>query len=330
MTVQVTILGMGQIGASIGLALQERKDILFRRGYDRELGVARQAQSRGAVDKVHINLPNAVSKADIVLLTLPVSEVRGMLEIIAPDLKEDAVVMDTSPVKQPVAAWMREILPPRRHYVGLTPVLRPDYLFSQDSGVQAARADLFRDTPLLIAAPPGTPSDAIKLAADLTRLIGATPLFAELTEVDSLMASTHLLPQLLSAALINATVGQPGWREGRKLAGRSYTEVSAPIAHLDAPAALGHAAVLNREHMLRVLDGFIAALQHMRKDIESEDAPALSRRLERARAGRERWWAQRMSADWTTADLPEADVPSASDFFGRLLGINRRKKRPQE
>ncbi|RMF48028.1 MAG: prephenate dehydrogenase [Anaerolineae bacterium] len=326
MTVEITILGLGQIGTSIGLALQGREDILYRRGYDNELGTARQAQSRGAVDKVHINIPNAVSNADVVLLTLPMSEIRPMLQTIAADLKEDAVVMDTSPVKQAVSGWVKELLPPGRHYVGLTPVLHPDFLFSQDSGMQAASADLFHDTPMLIAAPPGTPSQAVKLAADLTRLLGAVPLFAELVEVDSLMASTHILPQLLSAALINATVDQPGWREGRKLAGRPYTEVSAPIAHLDAPEALGQAAVLNRENTLRVLDGFIAVLQRMRADVEAADNESLTSRLQRAREGRERWWAQRLAADWSSPETPASTLPSASEIFGRLLGINRRQR----
>ena len=70
-----------------------------------------------------------------------------------------------------------------------------------------------------IVSPPQTDSGAIKLAADLTRLVGADPLFADPVEVDGLMSATHLLPQLLAAALLNATIDQPGWREAQKLAG---------------------------------------------------------------------------------------------------------------
>ncbi len=36
MTIQITILGLGQVGTSIGLALAEKKDAIVRVGNDRE------------------------------------------------------------------------------------------------------------------------------------------------------------------------------------------------------------------------------------------------------------------------------------------------------
>ncbi len=325
MTVELTIVGIGQIGASIGLALQEHTNLIHRRGYDKELGIAHSAQKRGALDKVYLNLPNAISKADIVLLALPINEIRRTLEIIAPDLKEGAVVIDTSPVKSAVAAWAQELLPPERYYVGLTPVLQPAYLYASAFGEEAAQADLFRNTPMLITAPVGTASEAVKLAADLTRLLGATALFAELVEVDSMMAATHILPQLLAASLVNATAGQPGWLDARKLAGRAYTEVTAPLSALSVEA-LGEAALLNRENILRIIDTFMSALTYLRNDIEHGDQEALGKRLARAQQERERWWKQRLESDWVNADLPEVKLPSASQIFSRFLGVERRDR----
>lgn len=330
MTVKITIIGLGQIGTSIGLALKDQGDLLERRGFDRELGIARKAEKAGALDRVYINLPNAVSEADIVFLSLPMNEVHETLKLIAPDLREGAVVMDSAPVKGVTAAWTAELLPEGCYYVGLVPVINPAYLHTVDSGLEAAHADLFRDTPMLIAAPPGTASAAIKLAADLTRLLGATPLFAELVEVDSLMASTHILPQLIAAALVNATVDQPGWPEGRKLAGRAYAEVTGPISHMSKPEALANSAIVNRDNMLRTIDGFIGSLQSLRSDINDNDQEKLRDRLQRAYQGREMWWRERMSADWTNGQLPTAELPTASEIFGRLLGLGRKRSDGQD
>ena len=72
MTVQVTILGLGQIGASIGLALGEHKDLVRRIGNDTEPKIARRAEKMGAIDHVIFNLPSAVRHADLVILALPV------------------------------------------------------------------------------------------------------------------------------------------------------------------------------------------------------------------------------------------------------------------
>lgn len=326
--VNITIVGMGQIGTSIGLALAGHKDLVYRIGHDRELSVARQAEKMGALDRVAINLPSAVREADLVILSLPTDQIRETIAIIANDLKEDAVLMDTAPVKEMVASWAKELLPEKRHYVGLTPVINPAYLHEVGSGLKAAHSDLFRQGMIAVVAPPYTASEAIKLAADLARLLGSTHLFAEPVEIDSLMAATHILPQLLAAALLNSTVDQPGWREGRKLAGRAFAEVTSPIVQLGEPDALSSAALLTQGNTLRVLDGLIAALQTLRSDIKSQDSEALGKRLERARQSRETWWAQRMAADWVTEENgPPADMPKSSDWFGRLIGMGGRKSR---
>jgi len=326
MTVKITIVGLGQIGGSVGLALKEHQELVHRTGHDLELSVARQAKKMEAIDKVAVNLPSAVRDADLVLLSLPMDQIRETLELIAPDLKENAVVMDTGPVKEVMAAWASEMLPSDRYYVGLTPVLNPMYLHAADSGLEAAHIDLFRDGLMAIVAPVRTPSEAIKLAADLTRLLGADPLFADPLEIDSLMAATHIMPQLLAATLLNATVDQPGWREGRKVAGRAYAEVTGPVAHMSEPRALGSSAMLSKENVLRAVDSVIAGLQTLRKDLEAENGPALEKRLNRAYQGRQKWWDQRQAANWAAEDFPAVGPSSASEVFGRILGLRRRDK----
>jgi prephenate dehydrogenase len=76
MAVNITIIGLGQIGTSVGLALADKTELVYRLGHDRELGKARKAKKMGALDKVSLNLPSAVRDADLVLLALPVGSVR--------------------------------------------------------------------------------------------------------------------------------------------------------------------------------------------------------------------------------------------------------------
>ncbi len=327
MAIQITIVGLGQIGSSIGLALGKHETTFLRVGHDRDPEVADKAQKIGAVDRTMLNLPSAVREADVVVLSLPMDQIRDTLGFIAQDLKEGAVVLDTGPVKEAVAMWAGELLPPGRYYIGLTPVINPEYLHATDRGVEAARDDLFKQGLLAIATPPGTVSEAIKLAADLARLLGAVPLFVDPLEIDGLMSATYIIPQLLAAALLNATVDQPGWHEARKVAGRAFAEVTGPIAQLSETSPLLTSAILSRENVIRSLDGVIASLQAMRSDLAQGDADALQNRLERALRGRGEWWQQRQAANWeeaqTKSKLPKPESP---DFFGRLLGIRRRPK----
>lgn len=326
MAVQLTIVGMGQIGTSVGLALADQTEVIYRLGHDRDIRIARRAEKMGALDKVSINLPSAVEKADMVLLALPLDQIRETLEIVRDDLKEGAVVMDTGPAKQVVAAWVEELLPPGRFYVGLSPVLNPVYLHDTDYGPEAAHPDLFRDGLIGIVSPPGVPSEGIKLAADLTRLLGANPLFADPLEMDGLVAATHILPQLMAASLLNATLGQPGWQEGRKVAGRSYAEVTAPVMYPTEPKTLTAAAMLNRENVMRVLDSLVASMNAIRNDLSNEDSEALEERLIRAREGRKVWLQGRMTANWAAEEVSTVEAPTVSEMFGRFIGRGRKKE----
>lgn len=331
MTVQISIIGLGQIGASIGLALAGQPDRLRRVGHDKSIEAARKAEKLGALDKVEINLHNAVRGADLVILALPMDQIRSTLELIAIDLKEGAVVMDTGPVKQAVVAWAGEVIPHERYYVGLTPVLNPVYLQGFETGPDAAHADLFKGGVVAIVAPPRTDSNAIKLATDLVQLLGATPLFADPLEVDSLMAATHLLPQLMASALLSITVNRPGWMEGRKIAGRHYASVAGPMHFLPGSEALRSAVLLNRENTLRMLDAMIASLQEVRTEVDTQQDQALEERFQQAMDDWAKWWGERQASEWRDSEAFPADntLPRQS-IFGNLFGFGNKPKPPDK
>jgi len=320
MTVKITIIGLGKIGTSVGLALSKHTNQLYRTGHDIHPEHARHAQKMGAIDKVMYNLPSSVADADVVLLALPMDQIRETMEIIASDLKDGAVVMDTAPVKQAVAGWAQEFLKPGRYYIGLSPVFNSQYLFDAGTGGEGAREDLFQKGVMGIVAPRGTASAAIKLATDLVTLLGAKPLFMDMLEVDSLMAAVHLLPQLLSASLTAITINQPGWLEGRKLAGALYAQSSSALTTGDTPEALNQAIQLSQEHVTRLLDRMIEQLQMMREAVQGTEVE-LVKTLKTAREGRGQWLEQRAEGEWPE-QLSQPEMPTAGSemrrwFLGR-------------
>ena len=328
MPVQITIIGLGQVGSSIGLALAGQPNIK-RVGHDKDYEVGRQAQKNGVVDEFKINLPASVSEANVVILSLPLSEIRETLGYIAQDLHEGTVVIDTAPAKATVTAWFQELIPQGRYYVGLAPAMGAGYLHSTELGSQAARADLFTKGLFVVNAPHGTPGEAVKLATDLVSLLGAQALISDSVEADGLLASTHILPQLASAALLDATVDQPGWAEARKLAARPYASATSAAAYHDEAKSLSEAALVNRENIVRVLDVYMASLQRLRDQIQEDDGKAVAEFLEDAVKARERWLSERTRADWQTLESPK--VESFGDklshmFVGNIMERTKKRK----
>jgi prephenate dehydrogenase len=328
MATQITIIGLGQIGASLGLALADRKDSIVRIGHDANSYAAKQAKKMGAVDKTVRNLYKSIKGSDAVFLALPLDEIQETLALIAGDLKEDCLLLDTAPIKTAIEKWVAELLPPRRHYVGLTPIINPQYLHGVEHGVDAAHEDLFKNGLLAIVTPQGSDSGAVKFATDLAYLVGATPLYVDAAEVDSYMAATHILPNILGAALLGTTVDQPGWRDGGKFAGRGYAQVTSPVEFFGPPKAAASAALNNPENTQRVLDEMIRYLQEVKQVIEDQDAESLTAGFKHLDEERLRWLQMRLSADWES-DQDKVDIPSSSEFFGQIL-LGRTRKRKKE
>ena len=324
MSIQITILGLGQIGASIGLALEKHKDKIKRVGLDREVNISKRAKKLGAVDDVKINLGAAVRKADIVILAMPADQVRETLEVIAEDLQEDTIIMDTSPMRQAVTDWASDLLPSGRFYIGISPVINPEHLRDTDTGLDAAHADMFERGMMVITAGQHTPEPAIKAATTLTGLLGATPHFADVAEMDGIMAAIQVLPYLSAAALLNATLDQPGWQDARKFANRAYVDGTAVANIVGGGNALRDAAMLNAKNSVRVLDRMISSLQQIRGHLVDGDNEALGTLLDDAWKGRDAWMAQRLSANW----IVESDVkmPSNSSMMGQMFGFKPRPK----
>jgi prephenate dehydrogenase len=329
MAIQVALIGLGQIGASFGMAMANQKPPIQRIGHDLEIGIARQAEKKGAVDKTSFSLPGSVREADFVILSIPLDQVRPTLEVIAPDLRENCVVFDTSPVKRRVLEWAQEALPPNRHFIGLTPVLNGMYLQASETGIAAAHADLFKQGMLAIVSLPGTPERALRLATDLAVLVGADHMFIDPLEVDSMMAALHLLPQLSAAALVQATIKQPGWIDARKLSGRAFAGQVQAVNNSDTPAALATAAVYNRENTTRVIDNLIEALYNLRDAIQEENLDGVTDQLAKAQAAHLEWLGDRLQGNWMAKESAQSstEMPGAGDVLGRLIGIRPKDSR---
>ncbi|HVM71206.1 MAG TPA: prephenate dehydrogenase/arogenate dehydrogenase family protein [Anaerolineales bacterium] len=331
MTVKVVIIGLGQVGASIGLALANHKDQVTTIGYDASGEVNHKAQKMGAVERIGHGLYDSVGQADMVILALPLDQVHETLQSMAQDVREEAVVLDTAPVKTAVAGWVEQSLPPKRHYVGLTLALNPLLLDESGTGIDAARPDLFQNGLAAITAPHGTAGEALKLAASFVTLLGARPFFADPAEIDGIMATVHTLPALAAAALTETVVRQPGWDDIRKMAGHPFMSA---MRQLEAEKALAEVAQANRGNTLRVLDEYISTLQSLREAIAGETAPSLQERLSANLKELVRWQRARLNNDWKSSALPKPEIPTFNDLLRQQVGLGRlfgkRFKKPED
>lgn len=329
MTIQITIIGLGEIGASVGLALRYQKQELTRVGADYLKSAEEAAKRADAVDQIEHNIPTAVRNADIVILAIPGSELESTLELIDSELKADATIVDFSLNKQRAYRAAKKYLSKPDHFISVHPGLNRAAFDDPADGWRAAREDLFKGGTLTIAALGSTDPEVVELAQDLASLLGAHCAFADLAEIDGSTAHSELAPAIAGCAFSAASYRANGWTDQRKTGGKPFYQLSALVTGDRSASSLADDLIANRENCVAALQDAVAVLKEIRDALNAEDAETLTRLIEEAKTGREKWLTDYERAVWRKENEPKMERASLGDslgqfFFGALA--NRKKK----
>jgi prephenate dehydrogenase len=186
---------------------------------------------------------------------------------------------------------------------------------------------LFQNALFCLVPAPDADAEAVKLATDLVRILGAKPVFFDAAEHDGLMAAVDHLPAALSLTLMQMVVSQPTWRELRKVAGQSF-EASTRLASSD-PAAFVDMCMSNRDNLVRWIDTYISSLTLLRQQLTNDQAEELTKGYTRALEERNKWLVDRAQGYWdegTRAEMPER--PNLMDtFLGTFWRRDRKRSK---
>ena len=315
---RVAIIGADCISVSIALRLKALKDPPSIAGYDIDTVSADLARAKGAFDQAERKLDGAVKDADLVIVAVPLSTLQETFAAIAPHLKPGCLVTDTAPLKTPVMRWARELLPEGTHFVGGHLIPNPAVAGTgRLEGLEDARAGLLKDALYCLTPRTGTASRVIDAFTDLADMLEAQPFFIDVTEHDGLQAGVEGLPNLLSVALLLATVDTPGWREMRRFAGYRFAAATGAAVDAQEPQT---ALFLNRENVLLRLNGLLTALVRLRGLLTEGDNETLQEIFATAGEGRAGWIRERERGAWRRESAVTMNqVPTAGTRIARLF-----------
>lgn len=277
---QVAILGLGLMGGSLGLALRKPGTRWRVRAYARREETRRRALEIGACDEVFSAPEAAAREASLVVICVPVRASLDLLAACAPVLGEGAVVTDVGSTKR----WIMERAPQflaasRATFVGSHPMAG-----SERDGLDAARADLYRNA--VVAVTPGNaPAQAVIKVSAFWRDLGAQVCLLDPETHDRLVARTSHLPHV-AAALLADVVGREGVMESlARLTGRGFADTTR-VAQ-GPPSVWRDVLETNADMVLRELTVFEERLASVKKALETGDFNAVEEILTRARLRRQ-------------------------------------------
>jgi prephenate dehydrogenase len=213
---RLSIIGVGLLGGSIGMAVKSAVTDCEIVGYGHRQETLERAEQVGAIDRGTGDLKSAVTDADLVILCTPVGLLAEMLRGISGFLRPGAIVTDVGSTKASVAAAAVKILPRGVEFVGSHPIAG-----SEKRGVEFARADLFRNSLCIVTPSDSTPASAVEDVEGFWRMLGMHTCRMTPADHDRALAEVSHLPHALAAALV--TMQSP---EAMALAGKGFLDTT--------------------------------------------------------------------------------------------------------
>jgi len=283
---KITLVGVGLLGGSLGLAIKQRHLARRVEGYVRREASVAESRGRGAVDRATLDLASAVSGADLVVLCTPLGQMRPLVERMLPALKRGAIVTDVGSTKAGVVRQLERLVASAgAHFVGSHPMAG-----GEKTGVAAARADLFERAICIVTPTRRTHPAARRCVEALWRGVGGRVLRLSPAQHDRLVSRSSHLPHLLAATLVTcvldarrsplqAAVCANGFRDTTRIASGS-------------PEMWRDIALANRVFVGAALSQFRRRLDRVQKLLRAGDAEALAAFFRTAKSRRDHWVAR--------------------------------------
>jgi prephenate dehydrogenase len=266
---RLTVIGLGLLGGSVGLAARARGVARRVVGSGRSHESLAAALRRGAVDEIQSG-EAAVRDADLVVLATPVSAMPAALSAVAGGLSRGALVTDVGSVKAPLADMLPGLLPPGVHFIGAHPMAG-----SHRRGIEHARADLFEGAACAVTPSHDAEPDAVERVVGFWRALGARVVLRDPAEHDTQVAWTSHLPHALAFAFSRALEGAPA--DARELSGPGFRDFTR-IARSDAEL-WSEILAANRKAIAGPLQETARRLGELARGLDANDVDALERFL---------------------------------------------------
>jgi prephenate dehydrogenase len=262
----ITVVGLGLIGGSLGLAFKRKMPGIAMTGVD-EPAVLDEALEAGIIDRAvpASDSVSAIRTADLVFLCTPISEIMRLLPEIASHAKPGAVVTDVGSTKRLIVDTADRLFVEDRYFIGGHPMAG-----GEGRGVRWADPFLFENAVYVFTPSRPLPAEIMKELGNTIENIGAKILFLSPSMHDRVAAAVSHLPQMLAVTLMNLVADHQkdspyflrlaagGFRDMTRIASSPFETWESVIE-------------TNRAEILSIMDEFIGRLEQMKRHIMDGD-----------------------------------------------------------
>jgi len=272
---RVAIVGVGFMGASLGLAIKKKELAKEVVGIGRNEASLKEAKNIGAIDESFLDAKKGLLGADLIVLATPVQAIIDTLEFLGKEHQRGCIITDLGSTKVAIVERAEKVLHHSALFVGSHPLVG-----SEKKGPKFANVSLYENAPCIM-----TPTDKTnrlakeKIKHFWTQLGGQVKMMTPAEHDEALSFVSHL-PHLIAFALMKTIPDQ--FLEYTTQSLRDTTRIAASDPQIWCDIALS-----NHKNVLKSIDETVKNLSLIRKAVVSRDVPSLQEILKSAKAKRE-------------------------------------------
>ena len=286
---KITLVGVGLLGGSLGLAVRQRGLASRVVGYVRRPASVAECRETGAVDDADTDLWRAVEGADLVVLGTPIAQMNDLTTRMLSALRPGALVTDVGSVKASVVTALEPLIGGTgAHFIGSHPMAGAEKM-----GVRAARADLFEGAICVVTPTSASDPRLVSRLENLWQSVGGRPLRLSAELHDDLVGRSSHLPHVIAVELANYVLSPVHPKEQALLCATGFRDTTRVAS--GSPEMWRDICLANRKNLARVLGVFIEDLQEFQLALEKEDSRAIAEFFEQAKSRRDAWSAHAAS-----------------------------------
>lgn len=270
---KVAIVGVGLIGGSLALQLNEKGIAAGIIGVEADAGHAKQSLDLRLVDEIK-TLRDAVKEADVIALAIPVDQLVHVIPEVL-DIVEQQIVFDMGSTKQLLIDAVKDH-PNRSRYIATHPMWGTEY-----SGPQAAVKGAFENKAVVICNAADSDPDVVEWVRNMYQEIGMHLLEMNADDHDLHTAYVSHISHITSFALANTVLEKEREEDAIFELASAGFESTVRLAKSN-PAMWVPIFMQNRENVLDVLNEHISQLRKFKACLEKENYSYLQELIENA------------------------------------------------
>lgn len=270
----VTIVGVGLIGGSFALALKNKKLASHVIGVCNREETKQKVLELQLVDEV-LPLEEAVKKADLVYVAIPVDTTIAVMQKIMDLVNDQQIVADAGSTKFALCDAL-ENHQNRKRFVATHPMWGTEY-----SGPEAAVQNAFAGRACVICEKEKSDATAVELVENIYKSLGMHLVYMNAHDHDMHAAYVSHISHITSFALANTVLEKEKEEDAIfELAGGGF-ESTVRLAKSN-PAMWAPIFMQNKENVLDVLNEHISQLRKFKSALEKENIDYLNELMEKA------------------------------------------------